>query len=131
MVNGEVFGQRDIDDDFLRAAAFGGRDDVEDLRADEATEEFEGALLEQFLFRGRFVAIGDDFFQRGAAVFGCAGKDVEKRVVVNGKEAKAVRENFAEWEVMLGKTTAGAKLTAHAEDTAGNVEPRPHAMVTP
>ena len=47
VVDGEVFGQVDIDDDFLRAAAFGGRDDVENLRADEAAEEFEGVLLEE------------------------------------------------------------------------------------
>ena len=51
-----------------------------------------------------------------------------KRVVVNGREAKPLRENFAEWEVTLTKTEAGTKLTAHAEDTAGNVEPRPHGL---
>ena len=85
MVDGEVFGQRDIDDDFLRAAAFGGRDDVEDFRADEAAEEFEGVLLEKLLFGGRLVAVVDDLFQRGAAVLGGAGEDVEQGVVVDGE----------------------------------------------
>ncbi len=85
MVDGEVFGQGDIDDDFLRAGAFGGRDDVEDFRADEAAEEFEGVLLEELLFRGGLVAVVDDFFQRGAAVLGGAGEDVEEGVVMDGE----------------------------------------------
>jgi hypothetical protein len=51
-----------------------------------------------------------------------------KRVVVNGREAKGLRDNFAEWEVTLGSASAGTKLTAHAEDAAGNVEPRPHVL---
>ncbi len=51
-----------------------------------------------------------------------------KRVVINGREAKPLRENFAEWEVTLAKTEAGGKLTAHAEDAAGNVEPRAHVL---
>src|SRR5262249_30844179 len=46
-----------------------------------------------------------------------------KKVLVNGKEAKAVSPNFAEWEVVL---EAAEKVTAHAEDAAGNVEKRPH-----
>ena len=49
-----------------------------------------------------------------------------KRVMVNGKGARAVRENFAEWEVTLDAASAGGKLTAHAEDAAGNVESNPH-----
>ena len=85
MVDGEVFGERDIDDDFLRAAAFGGRDDVEDFRADEAAEEFEGVLFEELLFGGWLVAVVDDFFQRGATVLGGAGEDVEEGVVVDGE----------------------------------------------
>ena len=85
VVDGEVFGQRDIDGDFLRAAAFGGRDDVEDFRADEAAEEFEGAFFEELLFGGRLVAVVDDFFQRGAAVLGGAGEDVEQGVVIDGE----------------------------------------------
>src|SRR5262249_11885160 len=52
-----------------------------------------------------------------------------KRVLVNGREAKATAANFAEWEVMLGNLPAGAlKLAAHAEDVAGNVEMRPHLL---
>ena len=85
MVDGEILGERDIDDDFLRAAAFGGRDDVEDFRADEAAEKFEGVFLEELLFRGRFVAVVDNLFQCGAAVFGGAGEDVEEGVVVDGE----------------------------------------------
>src|SRR5262249_10604387 len=45
-----------------------------------------------------------------------------KRVLVNGKEAKAVRPNFAEWEAVLDGVAPGAKLSAHAEDASGNVE---------
>jgi hypothetical protein len=53
-----------------------------------------------------------------------------KRVLVNGKEAKAVAPNFAEWQITLDNLPAGAaKLEAHAEDTAGNVEKRPHVKV--
>jgi hypothetical protein len=50
------------------------------------------------------------------------------RVVVNGHPARSVRSNFAEWEVSIpgGKDT---KLSAHAEDAAGNVEKRPHVLV--
>jgi hypothetical protein len=47
-----------------------------------------------------------------------------KRVVVNGREARSLRADFAEWEAMLpgGEPT----ITAHAEDAAGNVERQPH-----
>ena len=48
-----------------------------------------------------------------------------KRVLVNGKEARALAANFAEWEINL---ESAAKLQAHAEDSAGNVEMRPHVM---
>jgi hypothetical protein len=52
-----------------------------------------------------------------------------KRVVVNGKEAKATAANFAEWEITLeGLSTAEAKVEAFAEDVAGNVEKRPHVV---
>jgi hypothetical protein len=49
-----------------------------------------------------------------------------KRVLVNGKEAKATAPNFAEWEIEL--TEAKGPIAAHAEDTAGNVEKRPHVV---
>jgi hypothetical protein len=48
-----------------------------------------------------------------------------KRVLVNGVEAKAIGANFAEWEAEL---PAGAKVTAFAEDVAGNVEKTPHEL---
>ena len=49
-----------------------------------------------------------------------------KRVVVNGKDAKATRANFAEWEIVL---TDVRPVTAHAEDAAGNIEKRGHEVV--
>jgi len=50
-----------------------------------------------------------------------------KRVLVNGKEARALAANFAEWEITLdGVPSSGLKLSAHAEDAAGNIEKRPH-----
>jgi hypothetical protein len=52
-----------------------------------------------------------------------------KHVWVNGREARAMNPNYAEWEVVLEKLPSGAvKLTAHAEDVAGNIEKRPHEM---
>jgi hypothetical protein len=48
-----------------------------------------------------------------------------RKVLVNGSEAKALADNFAEWEITLAAT---AELRAHAEDTAGNVESRPHVV---
>jgi hypothetical protein len=64
-------------------------------------------------------------------VRGTAADDGEiKKVVVNGREAKATRANFAEWEVVLEDVPRGpVKVEAHAEDAAGNVEKRPHAVV--
>jgi hypothetical protein len=48
-----------------------------------------------------------------------------KRVLVNGREAKATAPNFTQWEI----TVDGAvKLAAHAEDEAGNVEKNPHVV---
>src|SRR5262249_27600788 len=53
-----------------------------------------------------------------------------KKVVVNGKEARTGTPNFAEWEVALEDVRPGElKLTAHAEDAAGNVEKLPHVMI--
>jgi hypothetical protein len=52
-----------------------------------------------------------------------------KKVLVNGREAKALAPNFAEWEAVLPDVQPGElKLTAHAEDAAGNVEKRPHLL---
>jgi hypothetical protein len=53
-----------------------------------------------------------------------------KRVLVNGREANALASNFAEWEVVLTGVKAGElKLSAHAEDAAGNNEKLPHVIV--
>jgi hypothetical protein len=51
-----------------------------------------------------------------------------KRVLVNGKAAKAVAPNFAEWEIDLVNPPPAGRLEAHAEDAAGNVEMRPHVI---
>ncbi len=49
-----------------------------------------------------------------------------RRVLVNGREARATAANFAEWEVVLDDAP---KVTAHAEDDAGNVEKTAHVVV--
>jgi hypothetical protein len=52
-----------------------------------------------------------------------------KRVLVNGREARALAPNFAEWEIALEAAgSAEVKLSAHAEDAAGNVEKTPHVL---
>jgi hypothetical protein len=53
-----------------------------------------------------------------------------KKVTVNGQPAKSVREGFAEWQVVLEAISNAetVELSASAEDTAGNVEPRPHRL---
>jgi hypothetical protein len=48
---------------------------------------------------------------------------VVKRVLVNGREAKATAPNFLEWEIAADGT---GKLEAWAEDAAGNVEANRH-----
>jgi hypothetical protein len=53
-----------------------------------------------------------------------------KRVVVNGKPARSLAANYAQWEVVLESQRPGpVRLTAHAEDAAGNVEKTPHVYV--
>lgn len=49
-----------------------------------------------------------------------------KRVLVNGKEAKATAPNFSQWEIIVDNA---GKLEAHAEDEAGNVEKYPHVVL--
>ena len=51
---------------------------------------------------------------------------VVKRVLVNGREAKATAPNFAEWEIALDQAD---KVEAWAEDEAGNKESRPHTVL--
>src|SRR4030095_2178851 len=48
---------------------------------------------------------------------------VVKRVLVNGKEAKATAPNFAQWEIA---NDGSGKFEAWAEDAAGNVETNKH-----
>jgi hypothetical protein len=58
-------------------------------------------------------------------VRGTTGDNGEvKRVVVNGSDAHATAANFAQWEITM--RDAPSKLTASAEDAAGNIEPRAH-----
>jgi hypothetical protein len=53
-----------------------------------------------------------------------------RRVTVGGKEAAATKPNFTQWEVTLTDLPAGSlRLTAFAEDEAGNVEQNPHRML--
>lgn len=55
--------------------------------------------------------------------------DVVTKVLVNGKEAKATSGNFGEWELTLDGVEPGElKLSAHAEDRAGNVEKTKHEL---
>jgi hypothetical protein len=57
---------------------------------------------------------------------------VVKRVLVNGVEARPLRTDLSEWEVVLRDAPRGAlKVQAHAEDAAGNIEKRPHIVVIP
>lgn len=58
-----------------------------------------------------------------------ADNGVVKKVIVNGREAKPLAANFTEWEVVLIAVKPGElKLSAGAEDAAGNVEQRPHEL---
>jgi hypothetical protein len=66
---------------------------------------------------------GGGFVVRGTT----ADNGTVRRVMVNGQAARALAPNFAEWEVTLA-APAGTPLRAHAEDAAGNVEPRPHVV---
>jgi hypothetical protein len=47
------------------------------------------------------------------------------KVIVNGKQAKATSGNFAQWQIEL---PAADKVTAHAEDAAGNAEKMAHVV---
>lgn len=60
-------------------------------------------------------------------VRGTTGDNGEvKKVIVNGREARATEANFAQWEITLRDAPVG--LTASAEDAAGNREPRAHEL---
>jgi hypothetical protein len=51
-----------------------------------------------------------------------------RKVLVNGKEARATESNFAQWEVTLEHAAGKFRLEARAEDASGNVEKRPHVV---
>jgi hypothetical protein len=54
------------------------------------------------------------------------------KVLVNGRPARALAPNFAEWEAVLPAAGGAAKeVRAQATDAAGNVEPRPHVVAVP
>ena len=70
---------------------------------------------------------GDKLLVRGMT----SDNGAVKKVTVNGKEARSLDDNFGDWEVVLESLKAGpVKLTARAEDAAGNVEKRPHGVYT-
>jgi hypothetical protein len=54
-----------------------------------------------------------------------------KRVTVNGRDAKALMPNHAQWEIVLDDAQPGRpmRVCARAEDAAGNIEKRPHTLV--
>ena len=56
----------------------------------------------------------------------CCDDYAVKRVVVNNREARPTRANFAEWEVEID--APGREIVAFAEDEAGNVEKTPHVI---
>ena len=69
----------------------------------------------------------------GLAVRGTtADNGTVRRVLVNGREARALAPNYAEWEIDLeGLSPDRREISASAEDEAGNTETRPHVMNFP
>ena len=67
---------------------------------------------------------GADYIVRGT----CEDNGEIKQVVINGLPAKAVRPNYAEWEVTLSSAQAGVTAKAMAIDAAGNSEKLPHTI---
>lgn len=64
----------------------------------------------------------------GWVVRGSASDNGEiKQITINGTPARSVRENFAEWEVVLPANGA-TKITAAATDVAGNIERIVHEL---
>ncbi len=53
-----------------------------------------------------------------------------RRVLVNGSEARPIAAGCSEWEALVDEPPDGL-ITAHAEDSAGNVEARPHRSRLP
>ena len=53
-----------------------------------------------------------------------------KQVLVNGVDVRSLSPNFAEWEAVLKNQPKGqTKISAYAQDAAGNVEQTPHQLV--
>jgi G8 domain len=76
------------------------------------------------------VVIGFDTTRRDGRLIvrgTCIDNGTVKRVMVNGTQAKAVADNFAEWQVVLEANTT--RIEANAEDAAGNVEKTPAVVV--
>ena len=65
-------------------------------------------------------------------VFGVASDDgAIANVVVNGRPATATAANFAQWEIVLADDGAGEyRISAHAEDAAGNGETHAHGTAS-
>jgi hypothetical protein len=54
------------------------------------------------------------------------------KVLVNGRPARALAPNFAEWEAVLAPEAGALKeIRAQATDAAGNGESRPHIVALP
>jgi hypothetical protein len=72
------------------------------------------------------IAKGNQLYVRGTT----SDNGAVKSVTVNGTPATATRQNFAEWEAMLGGSKPGKiSLIAGAQDAAGNVEKTPHVRM--
>jgi hypothetical protein len=67
---------------------------------------------------------GDRLLVRGIT----ADNGVVKRVLVNEREAQPTDGNFAQWQIEL---PAAARVSAYAEDAAGNKEKSPHVVASP
>jgi hypothetical protein len=53
------------------------------------------------------------------------------QVLVNGQKATEIAPNFAQWSVTLDAAQLDHdRIAAHAIDAAGNVEKRPHVVIT-
>lgn len=74
----------------------------------------------------RAVRDGDLIYVQGSV----ADTSDIKRVTVNDRPARSVRDSFAEWEIALeAPTSEPAVLTARAEDVNGLVESSPHVLL--
>jgi hypothetical protein len=72
-----------------------------------------------------FTRLGNKLIVRGTT----SDNGTVTKVLVNGKEAQALRPNFAEWQIAIQDIPGGDFLvTALAEDNAGNLERMPHRV---